>query len=402
MVTYNRRIDFDTWRDILEDFADLVAEGRYAKAPYRVWREMINLTRGECDDESIVLYWEVGPDNDVEIHIYPAGMPGNAWIFAAWDDSFGDFIYENLLRGCENGMDYYAINERGYYTLDRNYTDTEGVTYASALSTKADYMSALDTKADMCEINRIDEKVSKLCDAADLAAPMTPTHIFNIEKEKTAMKFNFDFGPVNPSLVRMSMYGLAVKNKAGTWVSFNPNDNEIVDVDVLNFDGAKFLYRAPVAIKDIAVGDIVIHNSVPMFVVAIPNDGKALTVVDTVNGERKDIMLPRSPFGFNFATKVINFLGNMMTGATAENPFGNLWMLMAMSGENKDMNDLLPLVLMSNANSASMDTNMLMVLALSGNKGNNDMLPLLMMMNANKPAHVCTCGGACGENPAQN
>jgi hypothetical protein len=218
------------------------------------------------------------------------------------------------------------------------------------------------------------------------------------------MNFNFDFGPVNPSLVRMSMYGLAVKNKAGTWVSFNASAGEIMDVDILNFDGAKFLYRVPVAIKDIAVGDVVIHNSAPMFVVAIPDGGKVLTVIDTINGERKDIMLPRSPFGFNFATKVVNFLGNMFnTSATADNPFGNMWMLMAMSGDNKDMNDILPFLMMNNATSG-MDNNMLMFMALSKDKGNSDMLPWLLMsqsMNA-VPTHVCKCGGNCGESRTQN
>ena len=226
----------------------------------------------------------------------------------------------------------------------------------------------------------------------------------DIKEDNKTMNFNFDFGPVNPSLVRMSMYGLAVKNKTGTWVSFNAEAGEIVDVDVLNFDGAKFLYRMPVAIKDIAVGDVVIHNSAPMFVVATPDGGKVLTVIDTINGERKDIMLPRSPFGFNFATKVVNFLGNMMTGANADNPFGNMWMLMALSGDNQDSKDMLPLMLMSGAAGGVMDSNMLMFLALSGDQGGNDMLPWLLMsqsMNA-APTHVCKCGNSCGESFARN
>ena len=219
-------------------------------------------------------------------------------------------------------------------------------------------------------------------------------------EESNFMKFNFDFGPVNPSLV----YGLAVKNKSGTWVSYNSNSDEIMDVDVLNFDGAKFLYRAPVAIKDIVVGDVVIHNGAPMFVVAIPDGGKVLTVIDTINGERKDIMLAKSPFGFNFATKVVNFLGNVFNAsATTENPFGNMWMLMAMSGDNKDTDDMLPFLMMNNA-ASGMDNNMLMCLLLCKNKGNSDLLPwLLMSQNMNAaPAHECKCGGNCGHTQPQN
>jgi hypothetical protein len=225
-------------------------------------------------------------------------------------------------------------------------------------------------------------------------------------KENNTMNFNFDFGPVNPSLVRMSMYGLAVKNKSGTWVSYNSNGDEIVDVDVLNFDGAKFLYRMPVAIKDIAVGDVVVHNGAPMFVVFVPQDGKTLTVVDTVNGERKDIMLPRSPFGFNFATKVVNFMGNMMASANEDNPFGNMWMLMAMSdeGEGKDMNDMLPFLMMNNA-TGGMDKNMMMFMALSKSEGGNKDMLLWWLMSQNMnaaPAHECKCGGNCGNHQPQN
>ena len=211
--------------------------------------------------------------------------------------------------------------------------------------------------------------------------------------------FKFDFGPVNGSAVRMSMYGLAVKNKTGTFVSYDAKAGEIMDVDVFNFDGANFLYKMPVAMKDIAVGDVVIHHGAPMFVVGKSDDEKGLIVIDVIAGERKEVMLAKSPFGFNFATKVVNFLGNAFNGnvgANADNPFGNMWMLMAMSGDNKDMNEMLPFLMM--ANGGNIDSNMLMFMAMSG-KGNNDMLPMLMMMNAanaSAPAHNCDCG--CGEH----
>ena len=221
------------------------------------------------------------------------------------------------------------------------------------------------------------------------------------------MKFNFDFGPVNPATVRMSLYGLAVKNKAGTWVSYDAKAGDIMDVDILNFDGAKFLYKMPVAVKDIAIGDVVIHNGIPMFVIAIAVNGTYITAVDPVNGERKDIMLPKSPFGFNFATKVVNFLGNLNTNADASNPFGNLG-LMLMLGDNKDMGDLLPLMLMTGNSGLDM-SNPLMLYALLGNdskSGNDNILPMLMMLNAQHPVtaaatHTCTCGGHCGENHTQ-
>lgn len=215
-------------------------------------------------------------------------------------------------------------------------------------------------------------------------------YIINDEKENTIMKgFNFDFGPVSDS-VRMSIYGLAVKNKAGSYVSYNKNSNEIVDVDILNFNGSKFLYKMPVAIKDIAVGDIVVHQNLPMFVVEICSDNKALKVVDPVNGERKDIMLARSPFGFNFATKVVNFIdGAFNATANSDNPFGNMWLLFAM-GENNNMSDLMPLMFMSQ--NGNIDPNMAMFMMMSDKKGgNNDFLPLMFASQMmNKPCE-CKC-----------
>jgi hypothetical protein len=222
-------------------------------------------------------------------------------------------------------------------------------------------------------------------------------------KENNAMKFNFDFGPVNANTVRMSMYGLAVKNRTGTWVSYDAKSGDIMDVDVFNFDGAKFLYRMPVAMKDIAVGDVVIHQGAPMFVVAIAADGKAFTAVDPIAGERKEVMLAKSPFGFNFATKVVNFLGDALTGGVnADNPFGNLGLMMMLSGDGTDMKDMLPLMLMANGGGLDMSNPLMMYALMGDNKGNDNLLPLMFMMNAQKPSHECKCGGHCGENHGSN
>lgn len=217
----------------------------------------------------------------------------------------------------------------------------------------------------------------------------------NEKENDTNMKnfVNFDFGPCTGSdAIRMSIYGIAVKNANGTFVSYDASTQSIMDVDVFNFDGAKFLYKMPVAIKDVKVGDVVIHARKPMFVTDVAINSKSLKVVDPVNGEKKEIMLTRSPFGFDFATKIVNFLGNISgnASANADNPFGNLWMFMLMNdGGNTD--NLLPLMLM-NGNSGNIDP--MMMFALMGNKGDTSWLPFLMMANNNKP-HTCTCGGNC-------
>jgi hypothetical protein len=410
---YSHVIDYKELHDLLTEFQNRVYEDKAKKMPYAYWRDMIKAT---ADDWALFeIEWESdGYETFIDI-FYDSNRV--AWSFNTGDNSFGDFIYKNLLFGVEDEMrrEYPSeyIDQSGQYY---EYYDsrTGKSTIYEDLAPKAKYASSdsvvnmLATKAEVYDLDRANETINKLCESAALAAPLKNENNNNkTNKENTAMKFNFDFGPVNASMVRMSLYGLAVKNKAGTWVSYDAKAGDIMDVDILNFDGAKFLYKMPVAIKDIAIGDVVIHNGIPMFVIAIATNGTYITAVDPINGERKDIMLPKSPFGFNFATKVVNFLGNTFNAsATAENPFGNMWMLMAMSGENKDMNDILPFLMMNNA-TPGIDNNVLMFMALSNTKdGSKDMLPWLLMMNTQNstiatPAHTCTCGGHCDENHTQ-
>jgi hypothetical protein len=214
----------------------------------------------------------------------------------------------------------------------------------------------------------------------------------NMKKEDKKMKgFNFDFGPCGNGTVKMSLYGMAVKNATGNWVAYDKNTTNIIDVDILNFDCAKFFYKMPVAIKDVRPGDVVLHNGHAMFVINVPTNSNTISVIDPYAGESKDILLTRSPFGFDFVTKIVNLIDGM-TGvpADAANPFGNLWMLM-LAGDGA-VNDMLPLMLM-NQNGGTIDP--MMMYFLLGNKGNNDILPLMLMMNANKSTHACHCGGNC-------
>ena len=242
-----------------------------------------------------------------------------------------------------------------------------------------------------------------------------PAH--NEKENGNMLKFNFDFGPVNGDTVRMSMYGMAVKNKEGTFVSYDAKSGEIMDVDVFNFNGANMLYKMPVAMKDIMVGDVVIHQHAPMFVTEIPASGKGLIVVDVINGERKEIMLAKSPFGFNFATKVVNFLGNAFNGvADNDNPFGNMWMFMAMANEggNFSMESMVPYMLMANGgfDVTNMNPGMAMAMAMGMSKSNGDVkdvLPYILMfgnggfhLGGDAPAtHKCNGCGHCHDEATE-
>lgn len=194
--------------------------------------------------------------------------------------------------------------------------------------------------------------------------------------------FNFDFGPVKGDSIRMSMYGLAVKNRDGNYVAWDRANESIMDVNILNFSGEGLMYKMPVPIKDIKDGDIIIHNRVPMFVVSAFE--KTLDVIDIYSGERKNIILSRSPFGFNFATKVISLIdfSTMNDDIPSEdNPFGNMWPLLMLN----DSGSIDPMMLALMCMDKGDNTNPMMMYALLASKGDNDnLLPLMLMMNGGK------------------
>jgi hypothetical protein len=141
----------------------------------------------------------------------------------------------------------------------------------------------------------------------------------------------------------------------------------------------RYIYKMPIAMKDIAVGDMVIHNKVPMFVNEITPEGKII-VIDIYAGEEKIIMPTKNMFGFNFVTKVVSLLDmNGMAKPCADNPFGNMWMLMMLEDGDID-----PMMLMM-MNGGKMDmSNPMMMYALMNKSGDSDILPLIMMANMSK------------------
>ena len=199
--------------------------------------------------------------------------------------------------------------------------------------------------------------------------------------------FNFDFGPCSNDNIRMSMYGLAVQNNAGIWVSYNKGS--IVDVDVFNFDGRQYMFKMPVAIKDIKVGDIVIHNRVPMFVTS--TEGGSISAVDVRAGEAKTIIPTTNMFGFNFVTKIVSMFDAFTGAPTADQPFGNM-LPFIMMGENKDIDPMMMFMMMNQGGAGFDMSNPMMLYFMFGKDGKSSdwMLPM-MMMNMQTGKHECHC-----------
>lgn len=224
----------------------------------------------------------------------------------------------------------------------------------------------------------------------------TARKVFNEEwnkrKENDKMKFgNFDFGPCTNDNVRMSMYGIAIKNAAGTYVSYDATSGEIIGVDVFNFDGGKYMFKLPVAIKDVKVGDVIIHNRTPMFVVGFAENTGDLIAVDIRAGEKKTIMPMRNMFHFDFVTKIVSLFDmNGVTQPSSDMPFGNMLPLMMMSDDNKDMDmkDILMMSMLANGgNMSNMNPMLLYFLAFDETDGTSmkdKLLPMMLLSNQQK------------------
>ena len=211
--------------------------------------------------------------------------------------------------------------------------------------------------------------------------------IINKKKEKNQMDtsslFNFDFGPASSNQFRMSPYGLAVRTQANGWIAYNPKTGDLMDVDILNFDISKMIYKMPVALTAIKPGDILMHSGKPVFVREVATGGNTVRVIDYTNATVSDILPVKSPFGFNFFTKVCPLFNFDQTSANADNPFGSMLPFLMLNGEKDGNFDPTLLFMASMINGGNMDfaSNPMMMYFLMNRQDKGDILPFLMMMN---------------------
>ena len=330
-------------KELLDEFEKWVVEGRAKKIPYQEWRwlkqhaeDQVRIERDgwgklgifsetcwesiiscPCDDGSLGTYLSY-------IHIHQ--LDDNA-AYELWQERYDRTAWQDISK--------VVINEQSLHIDGKN-------------------------------INNIIDETTNLS-------------INRKENNNMNLFKNIEFGSCENDNVKMSIYGIAVKNAAGTWVSYDSKSGNVVDVDILNFS-AKYLYKMPVAIKDIAVGDTVIHCRKPMFVTKI-EDGKLL-VIDPAAAEEKIVLPVKSPFGFDIYTKVVSLFGNLAAGASADSPFGNMLPLMLLADGDKT-DDMLPLVFAMSGGKFDMSNPMMLYFLMSNNKANDNMLPLLFAMNNN-------------------
>ena len=373
-MTTTITISASTLKHNLSGFSDMVygftkppEDVSIIKVPYATWKTLNRMIQGAGDVEIV---YSSGHSDTMVLR---SDVVGEAVFLSVEPGTFGEYLVnEHKLKSGNAKPDILNADE----IKVTGYLDMSDITYLDAGVYYNPYISTTIATNYSSFNNNTEEK-----------------------EDMTTNKFmNFEFGPCTGNNIRMSMYGLAVKNASGTWVSYDAANGSIMDVDILNFDGSKFLYKMPVALNDIRIGDVIIHARKPMYVTQVTD--RTMFAVDPVDGEVKEIMPTKSPFGFNFATKVVNFMGGMFNNtATAQNPFGNMWMLMAM-GENKDIDPMMLMLMMNQGGMAEM--NPMMLALMLGGEGKDtsmrDMLMLSMMMGQNQ-GHSCKCNHQEDVNP---
>ena len=212
--------------------------------------------------------------------------------------------------------------------------------------------------------------------------------------------FGTYFGKFNTNSLAMSIYGMAVKDTTGRYVTYK--DGEIIDVSEFLIPNMNYFFAMPIAITEIRVRDIILHQDKPMMCINGNDDG-SIRAIDFTTQEIKDIMPKKNPFGFNFVTKVVCPFGEnsfMMDGfgADSSNPFGNMlpmMMLMDDKDGTKDKTDMMMMAMMMSGGHLDLTSNpMLMYMMMSDGESAIDPMMLMLMMQ-NKPTE-CKC--KCKEN----
>ena len=421
-------------RGLLSKFQDAIDRKQYSeKIPYDTWRKMMRIA-GDVQIDYVNPFVKIFNPKDNNV-IYSAKV---------YNNGFGRFFYDEVIKkewnkdmtlNSANSVTFTCDNADLNSGLWSKLTgvpvsvdaDTASTAYATPLENKVDYVGYFDSDSTtgcpnygtttnhtikingeplsgnsiyiqdnyngIWETARTVTNISTIDNRVETLESQVEQLMNEKKKENDKMKgFNFDFGPCTDNSIRMSMYGMAVKNAAGVWVSYDKSSDQIVDVDILNFDGGKYFYKFPVALSAVGVGDVIVHNRKPMFVTGTV-EGR-LVCIDVVAGEEKTVVPTMNMFGFNFVTKVISLFDNFVGGADTANPFGNMLPFLMLSGDNKDLDPMM-LMCMMGQNGGNMTFNPMMLYFMSQAKGDIDPMVLMCLMGNNPfgvGSNTCKCG----------
>ena len=431
MATYTAIIPGNNVQSWLNSFAKETKKKTYKRIDYKIWRELSGLAatprlRITCDADTQTrtinkIYFSLPSTDKSEIYaeekvllvILPDknefGRYLNNWMLGKEEQSFN--IDWHKLRTDINGK---VIDAEKIKDILNNYNETiSSITIENdcptIATTTAGNVYQLSTPpystlvydgsnwnniaVDSCtdhlsdEIDRIKNALADLRfvtnDSKNTIEQMKKTLDKKENKEmNTNDMFNFDFGAPNDSKIRMSMYGYAIPNSAGKYVSYDIEHNRMMDVQILNFNCSGLFYKMPKPLGKITVGDVIFHNGVPMFIREISEDTTRFTVIDPKEGTEKTILPAHSPFGFDYLTCLVSLMDGFDAPADADNPFGNMLPLLLLGNSNSTDN-LLPLMLMSGGK-FDFDNPLMLLTMTGGNFDTSNPLVLMALMKSFK------------------
>lgn len=267
--------------DVLKEFLDFYSNGVdigiYTKIDYMVWRFLV---RSSKENKEVFVYNDIDNSKLLVFDNQSASEKAEVPDFytAIWS-------FPGNTCSCQ-----YTIKEKENNDMNYNDIETKGRTTSS-----------------------YEDDFVKGCNKTT-AETIKPT-------------MNFDFGPISDG-VAISPYGLAIRASDGKWLTYNPANHQTVDVTGFIFNFKGMIYKMPVAISAIAVGDLIVHQRKPMYVTDVTDSN--IEVVDILSSEAKKIIPVTNMFGFNFITKITSIVNLGTTTPSPEQPFGNIMpMIMA-------------------------------------------------------------------------
>lgn len=375
------------WERELDNFAARVQAKDYDRIPYTNWQTLFGFTKLN-PSEKIVL--AIDSTGKMTLTVSNSQFNMNCYMLLPLKSYLEDTYYElpvqaaaRLAFNVNDLMAYkkvdlsnsnYATLTAANTVLNTNYATTTDWTYtnksdATGYTINGTYNVDNTIQSEIGEIKaQLDQIISNKSEN---------------KKEKKDMNFfkNFEFGPVKNDTVRLSPYGLAVKNLDDSWVSYDGASDSIIDVDVFNFEGKNLIYKIPVAPHTIHAGDMIIHQGKGMYVIADVCEGDTcVSVIDPRAGESKEILFTKSPFNFTFVTKLVSLLDMSGINANTDNPFGNLWPLALMGDKDCDAATMMAMMMMMNSENCNFDmSNPMMMYALMSGDNKDMLLPMVLM-----------------------
>jgi hypothetical protein len=159
--------------------------------------------------------------------------------------------------------------------------------------------------------------------------------------------FNFEFGKANNTGAGFSMYGLTFSTDDNSYIAYKDGGWVDVPKEFIIKGMSDMLYMMPVAKTAVKANDYIRHNGHWVRVIEVTET--TLKAEDIFNKTVIEILPTRSPFGFDFYTKLVNMFDGFggEAKASAENPFGNMWMFVLMGDSKSNFKDMLPFMMMS-------------------------------------------------------